>query len=617
MHLKLENLLKQLRHLPKALHLVYAAAPRWTAAWAMLLVLQGGLPVINVWLTRLLVDSLVSTIGTRNWSGAQRVWWLVAAIAGALLLAEVLNAASKFVRTAQSERVQDHIFGLIHDQALALDLSFYDSPASYDCLHQARVDAMYRPVALMESMGSLLQNGLTLTAMAGLLLPFGWWLPLVLLFSALPALGIVGRVAWRQNQWRLQSTPLRRRANYYDFLMTEQSAAAELRLFGLGPYFRAAFQSVRARLRDEQIEMAREQAGGELLAGGIGLVAMGATMAWVLWRAVQGMVSLGQVAMFYQAFNQGQRLMRTLLENVGQIYSNTMFLENLFEFLGLRPQFTDPPQPAAASPLREAIRFEDVTFRYPGNERPALCGFNLTIKAGTIVAVVGENGAGKSTLIKLLCRFYHAEQGTVTLDGVEVRKLAQAELWRMLTVLFQEPVHYQATARENIALGDVSNAPSHIAITAAARAAGAETPIGKLPDGYETMLSKKFGGAELSVGEWQRVALARAFLRQAPIIILDEPTSAMDSWSESDWIARFRSLAAGRTALIITHRLTMARQADVIHVMAEGQIVESGSHDELLALHRRYAQSWRQQMGEWDNTSNNGSALSASQRGAT
>jgi ATP-binding cassette subfamily B protein len=399
-------------------------------------------------------------------------------------------------------------------------------------------------------------------------------------------------------------------------LLTDQSAAAELRLFGLGPHFRAAFQALRAHLREEQIEMAGEQARGELLAGGIGLVALGGTIAWVLWRAMQGMFSLGQVAMLYQAFNQGQRLMRMLLENVGQIYSNTLFLGNLFEFLGFKSQLADPSPPVAAPPLRKEIRFEEVTFRYPGSERPALCDFNLTIKAGTMVAVVGENGAGKSTLIKLLCRFYHAEQGTITLDGVEVRDLAQAELWRMLTVLFQEPVHYQTTAGENIALGALSNSPSSTAIAAAARAAGAEIPIGKLPEGYETMLSKKFGGAELSVGEWQRIALARAFLRQAPLIMLDEPTSAMDCWSEADWMARFRALAAGRTALIITHRLTTAMQADAIHVMVEGRIVESGSHDQLLTLNGRYAQSWRQQMRQRHGTINEYQLLSASQPGA-
>ncbi|HKX28054.1 MAG TPA: ABC transporter ATP-binding protein [Blastocatellia bacterium] len=589
-------------YLPKALHLVYTAAPHWMVAWAILLVLEGALPVLNVWLTRRLVDSLVAAIGRGAWEGAERVWPIIAIMAGVLILIEASNAAGKWVRSAQSGLVEDHILTLIHTQALALDLSFYDSPTYYDRLHQARVDVIHRPQALMENLGRLFQSGLTLMAITGLLCSFGWWLPLILFLSTLPALGIVGRFAWRQNQWRKRSLSLSRRADYYSHLLTDQQAAAELRLFNLGPFFHTAFQSLRMRLWNERIGMVREQARGELLAGGIGLIAAGTTMVWVLFEAVRGVVSLGQVAMFYQIFNQGQKLMRALLESIGQIYGNTLFLGNLFEFLALEPQISDPRQPKAAPPLTEAVRFEAVTFSYPGSERQALCGLDLTIKAGTIVAILGENGAGKSTLVKLLCRFYLPGQGRITLDGVDLRELAQTELWSRLTVLFQAPMHYPATVRENIALGDPAKKTSLEEILAAAQGAGAEILIEKLPDGYETLLGKKFGGSELSIGEWQRVALARALLKPAPLIILDEPTSAMDPWAEADWMIRFRSFAAGRTALIITHRLTTARQADMIHVMAEGKIVESGSHDELLALSGRYAQSWWQQRSEEDGT---------------
>ena len=222
----------------------------------------------------------------------------------------------------------------------------------------------------------------------------------------------------------------------------------------------------------------------------------------------------------------------------------------------------------------------------------------MTIAAGQIAALVGPNGAGKSTLIKLLCRFYDPEAGRVTLDGIELSAFALDELRRHITVLFQEPVHYHATAAENIAMGDLAATPSRGQIEDAARAAGAHGPIVHLPEGYDTLLGKWFGGAELSVGEWQRVSLARAFLRRGEIVILDEPTSAMDSWAEADWLARFRQLVAGRTAIIITHRFTTAMHADVIHVMADGQVVESGTHQELLAMGGRYAQSWLQQMRE-------------------
>ncbi|MGO9305993.1 MAG: ABC transporter ATP-binding protein, partial [Candidatus Korobacteraceae bacterium] len=232
-----------------------------------------------------------------------------------------------------------------------------------------------------------------------------------------------------------------------------------------------------------------------------------------------------------------------------------------------------------------------VRFRYPGSPRPALENFDLEIRAGQIVAVVGSNGAGKSTLIKLLCRFYDPEAGRVSLDGIDLRALDIEELRSRITVLFQQPVHYNDTVRDNIAYGDLRS-PSE-ALEPAVRDAGAEDLIARLPEGLDSMLGRWFAeGAELSVGEWQRLALARAFLRRAPILILDEPTSAMDPWAEADWLARFRELAAGRTVLIITHRFSTARFADVIHVMNEGRIIESGTHEQLLKAGGRYAQGW-------------------------
>jgi ATP-binding cassette subfamily B protein len=250
--------------------------------------------------------------------------------------------------------------------------------------------------------------------------------------------------------------------------------------------------------------------------------------------------------------------------------------------------------------LREGIRFRQVGFRYPGSQHVALADFNLTIPAGQMVAIVGPNGAGKSTLIKLLCRLYDPDEGRIELDGVSLRDLDLEKLRSLITVLFQQPVHYSATVRENIALGkEPGSAQGFEQLAAAARAAGAADIIEHLPSGYDTLLGKWFdGGTELSGGEWQRLALARAFLRPAPILLLDEPTSAMDSWAENDWIQRFRGLANGRTVILITHRFTTARRADIIHVMADGRIVESGRHADLLARGGPYAQSWIAQRGE-------------------
>jgi len=264
----------------------------------------------------------------------------------------------------------------------------------------------------------------------------------------------------------------------------------------------------------------------------------------------------------------------------------------------LKSHIVEPahPVPTPVSP-QCGIRFHHVSFRYTGSSRAALCDFSLEIPAGEIVAIVGVNGAGKSTLIKLLCRLYDPENGRIEMDGIDLRRMRIEDLRRRITGLFQEPVRYNDTVAENISLCDRQSASTTAEIETAAVASGADAIISRLPAGYESILGKTFSqGTELSVGEWQRIGLARAFLRDAPIILLDEPTSAMDSWAEADWLQRFRSLAEGRTVIIITHRFTTAMRADIIHVMAEGQIVESGSHKELLALGGRYAQSWREQM---------------------
>ena len=583
------------RQLPagrRALALVWGAAGWWTLAWSVLLIGQGMIPAGLALLLRALVNHLV----------ASRQWASVAppalGIAGLWIAGQLLSSALSWVREVQAERVQDEVHRLIHVQALRLDLAFYDHPESYDQLHRARVDAISQPLALLESLGTLVQNGLGFLVLAGILFTYAGWLPLLLVSTAIPGLLLVARHTLKEHRWNLEHTSQERRSRYLDWLITERSAAAELRLFDLGTFHRKAFESLRESLREGRLRLVREGAVTELVAGFLAWGGSLAGLGWMLHRTLTGRVGLGDLLLCFQAFQQCQVLLRSLLEGAGKIYRSLLFVENLDEYLRLEPAILPGPTGEPGLPVGDSIRFEGVGFTYPGGFHPALDRFNMEIPKGKVVALVGHNGAGKSTLIKLLCRFYDPDAGRILLDGVDLRELDLVALRRRIAVLFQDPVHYHASVRENIAFGDLEGLSDLARVRQAAQDAGALEPIERLPGEFEALLGKWFGGAELSGGEWQRIALARAFFRGASLVILDEPTSAMDSWAEQDWLGRFRTLTAGRTALMITHRFTTAMHADIIHVLDKGRVVESGTHGELVALSGAYAGSWAAQMRE-------------------
>lgn len=607
---KLQDFRTNLRYIPWALRLVWAAAPRWSSAWLVLLVLQGVLPAAIIFLTKLTIDSLTHALGTVSiWQSIQLSLWLLGLTAGIMVITEVVEGAVGLVRTVQSEYIEDHITALVHRKSLTLDLRFYEEPEYHDQLEQVRGEASSRSRALLESVGNLVQNGITVLAIAAVLVPYGFWLPLVLFTSTLPGLYVVLRFDRNYHIWWQQSTSDRRHTSYCDMMITHSMAAAEVRSYNLGDHFRSSYNATRTKLRTAQLSHARAQGLARMAASSVALFVGGCALAWMLWRATQGTATLGDLVLFYQVFTRGQSLMGVLLGGAGQMYSNTLFLGSLFTFLELKSTVVDPPQPVPAPQLiRQGITFRDVTFRYPGSQRAALENFNLTVPAGKIVAIVGPNGAGKTTLVKLLSRFYDVERGSIQIDGVDIRDVRVTDLRRLLTVLFQFSMPYQTTADENIALGDTTRVANQENIEAAARSAGAHDLIARLPHGYHNQLGKWFAdGAELSGGEWQRVATARAYFRQAPIIVLDEPTSAMDSWSEADWFERLHKLTVGRTSLVITHRFTIAMRADIIHVMDQGRIIESGTHHELLELNGLYARSWlaqvqAAQMGEVDDS---------------
>jgi ATP-binding cassette subfamily B protein len=595
---KIRRIIATLANLPKALRLIWYSGRAWSIAQISLLLIRGVLPAALVYLTKLFVDSLVVAIkDPANSENISTVIWIGAFFAIVTLSNELLSGVIKMVTATHSEALQDHIFTLIHDKSIKADLGFYEQPKFFDHLHRAKNEARSRPTQIMNQVGSFLQNGVTIIAMGAVLLKFGLWLPLILLVSALPAFYVVLKHNSLLHDWQRQKTTEERKAWYHDFLITNRETAAELRLFGLGKHFREIFVMIRKKLRQERLKLAFNQRIAELIASLLALLFTALAFIWIIWRTIRGANTLGDLALFYQAFNQGQQLSRMLLQDAGKLYSNSLFIGNLFEFLELEPEILSPENPLPVpETLEKGIEFENITFRYQNDRKVILNNFNLIIPANKITAIVGANGAGKSTLIKLICRFYDPEKGTVRFDDDDIRKLSLPELRQMITVLFQTPVHYSKTVEENIRFGSIYDEKDANEIERAARSAGMETRIDAFPKKYEQMLGHRFSeGEQLSIGEWQRIALARAFFRQAPLVLLDEPTSAMDPWAEADWLKRLVNETKGKTVLLITHRFTTAMYADLIYVMEKGEITEQGSHQELLKKNGRYAESWREQ----------------------
>jgi ATP-binding cassette, subfamily B, bacterial len=613
----LQNLSRSLRYIRLTFRLIWQASSRWTSVWAGLLLIQGFLPAATVLLTKWVVDSVADAIGTGvSWETATPVLIPAALMAGVILLQRVLGSINEWVSTAQAELVGDHVKALIHERASEADFGLYESSDYHDQLEQVNGQASSRTLQLLGNVGGIGQATVTFLSIAAILLGYAWWLPLVLILSAIPAVTVLVRYNRIYHTWWKGSTSRRRLAQYYDLMLTMDGAAAEVRLFGLGAHFRKSYGGLRKALRDERLVLLRRQVVARLGAAGIALVVTALMLGWIGARALRGQATIGDLALFYQAFNQGQGLMGTLLSGMGQMYANTLFLEHLFVFLNQENTVRDPEVATAfPSELRDGVRFENVSFAYPGTDRFALEDFSLYIPAGRTVAIVGENGAGKSTFIKLLCRFYDPTHGRITVDGTDIREFAREELRRRISVMFQFPMRYQMTAAENIGLGDMQGATRE-RVMEAAEGGGIHDKVTALPMGYDTILGRWFDqGTELSGGEWQRIALARAFLRKAPIVVLDEPTSFMDSWAETEWLKRFRRMVEGRSALLITHRFTTAMQADVIHVMDEGRVIESGSHAELLARGGHYAASWREQMRQADSKEGDGSTVPAPDAG--
>jgi ATP-binding cassette, subfamily B, bacterial len=581
-----------LGNLVRALNLIWQCARGLTVASVALVLLQGLLPLAGLYIMKLLVDTVTHSFSAADKDQAFVSVALLIGFLGLIALLEALcGSLSRLVSSIHAQLVTDHMYDILHAKSLEVDLEYYESPQYHDTLHRAQREAPFRPTRLLAGLTQLIQNGISLIAIAGLLLWLHWGIVALLLIVAIPGALVRLHYANKVHAWERQRTPTERQAWYYNGILTRDTHAKEVRLFNLGGLFMTRFREVRAQLRQQRLKITKKRTWGEFLAFGAAIITVFGLFAFLAHRSLQGNITLGDLVMYYQAIQRGQLFLRDVLNGLAGLYEDNLFLSNLFEFLDLKPRLIEPPHPKSVPRLNyNGIVFDQVSFQYPGDKRKALEKISLTIRPGKHIALVGENGAGKTTLIKLLCRLYDPTDGKITLEGVDLRLCRITELRGQISVIFQDFAPYHLTARENIWLGNIDQPPDDNAITSAARQAGVDQVISGLTNGYETILGKWFeGGEELSTGEWQKLALARAFLRDAQIIVLDEPTSAMDPKAEYEVFKKFHEITRGRTAILISHRLSTVKMADHIYVMENGKIVESGTHDELVYHGARYA----------------------------
>ena len=578
----------------KALNLVWQSAPGWATVNIIISFLQGFFPLFLLWLIKLLIDVITGSVTEGGSPG--RIVPLAVGVVIIYFLDEISSSAGHYVRRNQSVRLEEYMYGLLHSKSVRLDLINFEHPGYYDSLSRAVSEAPWRPNSILDNLISMFRGIISLILMAGILLTLHWGVTVLLVAVNIPGIWLRLHYADILYNFQKEQTPEARKTAYFNWLLTGDRPSREIRLFGLGDYFISLFKKSYKKQKAEELNILKKRTMIEVATDLFKALSFLVLLLVVARQTIRGELTLGQMAMFILAFRQGMSYIRDVFNSLGGLYEDGLFIGDVFSFLGLKENVTAFAPVTKPEGLKSTIEADLLSFTYPGNQKPSLKEVSFEIKKGEVIALVGPNGAGKSTLVRLLTRLYDPDSGNIKLDGKDIRSMDPPDYRKLFSVVFQDFMLYNLSAGENIRLGNIETDKNITPVRKAAGSAGVDDLLNNLPKGYETVIGPLFDESrDLSWGEWQKIALARALYREAPVLILDEPSSSLDADTEYEVFSRFREIVRGRTAILITHRFTNVTLADRIIVLENGSVVESGSHEELLQKHGKYNEMYRKQ----------------------
>jgi len=548
-----------LHNISKAFSFVYKSDKKLCLARFALITLQSILPLASLYLLKLLVDSVTNSstaqMSNNNFSG---IWFYAGLFCAVFLLIRISNVLITFIDEILTQKLIDYISRLLHQKSSELDLAFYDKSEYHDTFHRAQQEAGYRPIQILNNLTGIIRDSLSLAGIVIILTTLSFWVIVIMILTALPALFVKLWKAKILFDWQNKNTSIFRKANYFSNLLTNRVYAKEIRIFNLTNYFQSQFNSIRKKLVKEILKIIKSRANFDVLSTFFEAGALFAIIILLCQKSLAGAITIGSFVMLFEAFRRGQGFIQGIVANLSGLYSNKLFLNNLFKFLELKPNINSPFKPIRfPDKIKEGIVFKDVSFSYPDSDKLVLDHFSFEAKPGNLAHIKGINGAGKTTMIKLLCRLYECTKGAIYIDGINIKDFDLFELRNNISVIFQDFVQYDFSVYQNIALGDMENENSLEKIIRAAKLSVADEVIENLPNGYDTLLGKYFEkGEELSMGQWQRMALARALTKDSQILILDEPTSWMDELAASGFYKQLSILKQNRILLLISHAKT-------------------------------------------------------------